>query len=69
MCKTIMMIIHGAVCACLCIQADARLCTVAWIVRVLLIGRAGASPPSRTTGPRCLYNIICIYVCVYTVNF
>ena len=21
----------------------------------LVIGRAGASPPSRTTGPRCLY--------------
>ena len=22
---------------------------------LLVIGRAGASPPSRTTGPRCLY--------------
>ena len=40
-----------------------------------LVGRAGASPPSRTTGPRCLY--ICIYVFMYlsvvhvpdTVNF
>ena len=29
----------------------------------LVIGRAGASPPSRTTGPRCLY--ICIYVFMY----
>ena len=28
-----------------------------------LIGRAGASPPSRTTGPRCLY--ICMYICIY----
>ena len=26
---------------------------------VFLIGRAGASPPSRTTGPRCLY--VCMY--------
>ena len=25
----------------------------------LVIGRAGASPPSRITGPRCLY--LCIY--------
>ena len=32
----------------------------------LVIGRAGASPPSRTTGPRCLY--LCIYpVSVYRV--
>ena len=29
----------------------------------VLIGRVGASPPSRTTGPRCLY--ICIYVYIY----
>ena len=36
----------------------------------LVIGRAGASPPSRTTGPRCLYIyiyicILCIYVFMY----
>ena len=29
----------------------------------LVIGRAGASPPSRTTGPRCLN--ICMYLCMY----
>ena len=28
----------------------------------IIIGRAGASPPSRTTGPRCLYTCICIYI-------
>ena len=27
-------------------------------VRMRIIGRAGASPPSRTTGPRCLYIYI-----------
>ena len=29
----------------------------------LVIGRAGASPPSRTTGPRCLY--VFMYVFMY----
>ena len=24
-------------------------------IYIIIIGRAGASPPSRTTGPRCLY--------------
>ena len=43
------------------------------------VGRAGASPHSRTTGPRCLYIYIYIYICIYvyiypvrvpdTVNF
>ena len=35
-----------------------------------LVGRAGASPPSRTTGPRCLYVFmyLCIYVCIYPVS-
>ena len=38
---------------------------ILWVIDVYfkqerLIGRAGASPPSRTTGPRCLY--IYIYV-------
>ena len=41
-----------------------------------LVGRAGASPRSRTTGPRCLYNVF-MYLCIYlsvvhvpdTVNF
>ena len=27
-----------------------------------LVGRAGASPPSRTTGPRCLYNYIYVFM-------
>ena len=27
-------------------------------VAIVLVGRAGASPPSRTTGPRCLYVYI-----------
>ena len=27
-----------------------------------IIGRAGASPPSRTTGPRCLY--VYMYLCI-----
>ena len=31
----------------------------------LVIGRAGVSPPSRTTGPRCLYIYIYIYIYVY----
>ena len=31
-----------------------------------LVGRAGASPPSRTTGPRCLY--IYMYLCIYPVD-
>ena len=29
---------------------------------LVIIGRAGASPPSRTTGPRCLYIYIYIYM-------
>ena len=33
------------------------------ILTNIIIGRAGASPPSRTTGPRCLY--ICIYIYIY----
>ena len=32
----------------------------------LVNGRAGASPPSSTTGPRCLY--ICMYLCIYPVS-
>ena len=42
---------------------------------IILIGRAGASPPSRTTGPRCLYIYVFMYLCIYpvrvpdTVNF
>ena len=44
---------------------------------VIFIGRAGASPPSRTTGPRCLYVYVFMYLCIYvfmyrvpdTVNF
>ena len=33
-----------------------------------IIGRAGASPPSRTTGLRCLYNYyIYIYICIYVL--
>ena len=45
----------------------------------IFIGRAGASPPSRTTGPRCLYIHVYMYLCMYlsgirvrvpdTVNF
>ena len=31
-----------------------------------VIGRAGASPPSRTTGPRCLY--VFMYLCIYLVS-
>ena len=36
-----------------------------------IIGRAGASPPSRTTGPRCLYiyMYLCIYVFMYNLPF
>ena len=29
---------------------------------IYIIGRAGASPPSCTTGPRCLYIYIYVYV-------
>ena len=40
-----------------------------------IIGQAGASPPSRTTGLRCLYIHVFMYLCIYpvrlpdTVNF
>ena len=27
-----------------------------------IIGRAGASPPNRTTGPRCLYSYIYVFM-------
>ena len=41
-------------------STDALSCTI------YIIGRAGASPPSRTTGPRCLY--ICIYIYIYYIH-
>ena len=38
----------------------------------MIVGRAGASPPSRTTGPRglyiCMYIYMYIYICIYPVN-
>ena len=34
-----------------------------------LVGRAGAIPPSRTTGPRCLYNMYPVVLVPDTVNF
>ena len=36
---------------------------------VTIIGRAGASPPSRTTGPRCLYVYIYIYIYIYVFMY
>ena len=57
------------------IEAHKMLHRATYVCKYVLIVRAGASTPSRTTGPRCLYIYICIYVCIYpvrvpdTVNF
>ena len=37
----------------------------AFFIFKTIIGRAGASPPSRTTGLRCLYVYIHVYVFMY----
>ena len=54
-------------CRCLHVLAQAR--PTMTCIALVIIGRAGASPPSVTTWTRCLYNIIYIFnIYIYMVR-
>ena len=39
------------------------------VCRAYIIGRAGASPPSRTSGSRAIYTTVCVTLTVISCNF